>query len=1027
MQRKIAAISPLALLTLTACGGGSSGGVTASLRDFAGNAVKGPLQNAFVFLDLDGDGVYEAGSGEKGDWTDANGGYSISDVDESNIGAASVLRVFTKDVATAAGISGAGAGNTVDTLTNADVSGLQLSAPDDATMVTPMTTLVAEGNVTEAQVKAALGLPADFDVLNSNPADNLATEQIAHKVMNAITLLSSAGEGAGYTEASSFGAAVDAIASVVTSASAAGGTVNLSGAGTVGSFGLTDIIDSFETKIVGEAGGDVNKVATVQNTVVTLIEAKNGQVDELTSLDAGNISELLASDIDYAAQIESAVSSGDTDFNAIQLTSEGVAVTNLLENLAADAVVGDLSASGSATVTDIELVAGDYSSNFKVVDKAGGGWELQIADGADLAVDADTDISLEFKVTASDGTVSISQFNLTVLDVAEFDGAVVKGPLEDALVFIDLNGDGDWDEGVDSEQVRTDATGAFSVDVYIPDGVTPEIVAVSDGTARDASSGEYLTDGTTLSAPEGATVVTPMTTLVAEADLSAEDVAAALGLPDGVDPLTYNPYADTATAADALAVEKVAHQVMNTISSLKVAGEEAGLSSDAALEKSMGAFKTVIDAAKLAQEADPNADIKINLNDSTDATDYGLGALVDDFSTKLAAAEAEDFETPPADLAAARTAAQNKVDFVKTSVIEGVATVNDLVESIPEGTTLSLENTREFFSVGTKLAEEVKSAVENGNANAITVDNPTIAKAVGSNEAASKIELKIASGVTAGEAVEAIAENPTAGEVVGLLSADDTGNLTYELVGGGGASNFDILVDADGAKLVVAEGAVIDAEAATGAEISFKVKVSDSLGKSHVESFTLAVTNVEEAPSIELTAVEVSQNESLSQDLNVFDPEGKDVTLALSAANELFDIEGGALVSSRAITQDDVDAGAQTLTIVMTDSGTGTDTTHEIVVNITNVNDNPVYVTSSLADGTEGASYSQSLKATDVDGDVVSFRLIEGPDWLSISGNTLSGTVPSNDDDIAQASTLKIAAEDANGGQTVQNFSLNYR
>ena len=41
MKRKIAAISPLALLTLSACGGGSSGGgVTASLRDFAGNAVK---------------------------------------------------------------------------------------------------------------------------------------------------------------------------------------------------------------------------------------------------------------------------------------------------------------------------------------------------------------------------------------------------------------------------------------------------------------------------------------------------------------------------------------------------------------------------------------------------------------------------------------------------------------------------------------------------------------------------------------------------------------------------------------------------------------------------------------------------------------------------------------------------------------------------------------------------------------------------------------------------------------------------
>ena len=206
-------------------------------------------------------------------------------------------------------------------------------------------------------------------------------------------------------------------------------------------------------------------------------------------------------------------------------------------------------------VSSIEIVAGDHSSNFKIVEKDGGGWELQIADGADLAVDADTDISLEFKVTASDGTVSISQFTLTVLDVAEFDGSVVKGPLEDALVFIDVDADGEWDPEIDSEQVRTDATGAFEVEVYIPDGSNPEIVAVSDGTARDASSGEYLTDGTTLSAPEGATVVTPMTTLVAEAGLKAADVAAALGLPDGVDPLTYNPYADTATAADALAVK----------------------------------------------------------------------------------------------------------------------------------------------------------------------------------------------------------------------------------------------------------------------------------------------------------------------------------------------------------------------------------------------------------------------------------------------------------------------------------------
>ena len=83
MQRKLATISPLALLTLAACGGSSSGGgssVAVSLTNFAGNAVKGPLQNAFVFLDLDGDGAYETADGEKGVWTDADGGYSITSV-----------------------------------------------------------------------------------------------------------------------------------------------------------------------------------------------------------------------------------------------------------------------------------------------------------------------------------------------------------------------------------------------------------------------------------------------------------------------------------------------------------------------------------------------------------------------------------------------------------------------------------------------------------------------------------------------------------------------------------------------------------------------------------------------------------------------------------------------------------------------------------------------------------------------------------------------------------------------------------
>ena len=58
--RKIAAKHPeslLALIILSACGGGSSTEEEVVEVSYAGAVVKGPLQNATVFLDYDGDGV----------------------------------------------------------------------------------------------------------------------------------------------------------------------------------------------------------------------------------------------------------------------------------------------------------------------------------------------------------------------------------------------------------------------------------------------------------------------------------------------------------------------------------------------------------------------------------------------------------------------------------------------------------------------------------------------------------------------------------------------------------------------------------------------------------------------------------------------------------------------------------------------------------------------------------------------------------------------------------------------------------
>ena len=140
-------------------------------------------------------------------------------------------------------------------------------------------------------------------------------------------------------------------------------------------------------------------------------------------------------------------------------------------------------------------------------------------------------------------------------------GAVVKGPLSNALVGLDYDGDG----VVDSTTVRTRADGSYSLTTT---NGTYTVIAVADDATIDTSSGTVLS-GITLKAPKGASVVTPTTTLIQEAGITKEQVAEVLGLPDGLDPLSFNPYADGVNESDALAVEKASQQIMSVVNALR--------------------------------------------------------------------------------------------------------------------------------------------------------------------------------------------------------------------------------------------------------------------------------------------------------------------------------------------------------------------------------------------------------------------------------------------------------------------------
>jgi hypothetical protein len=137
----------VAAALLAACGGGGGsppGGGTPPVTASSGVAVDGYLQFATVLCDSNGNGVADAG--ERGAGTNAAGQFT-----------------FSPECTAALVVTGG---------TNAD-TGLPftgvLKAPAGATVVSPLTTLLVEG-LAAAQLAATFGLPADVDVVSTDPA-----------------------------------------------------------------------------------------------------------------------------------------------------------------------------------------------------------------------------------------------------------------------------------------------------------------------------------------------------------------------------------------------------------------------------------------------------------------------------------------------------------------------------------------------------------------------------------------------------------------------------------------------------------------------------------------------------------------------------------------------------------------------------------------------------------------------------------------------------------------------------------------
>ncbi len=174
-------------------------------------------------------------------------------------------------------------------------------------------------------------------------------------------------------------------------------------------------------------------------------------------------------------------------------------------------------------------------------------------------------------------------------------GKVVDGYISGATVFIDINRNGQPDAGEPTTQ--SDTQGNFT----LPQGVDGPVVAIG---GRDVTTGVDFTG--ILKAPAGSTVVTPLTTLVAELMQSkgvslttAQDqVLDAVGLSTlkgKVDLTKLDPVAGSASnTAGALDVQKAGVIVATMVNSLAVKFQQtAGVATDKHDEIAAGIFSEI--------------------------------------------------------------------------------------------------------------------------------------------------------------------------------------------------------------------------------------------------------------------------------------------------------------------------------------------------------------------------------------------------------------------------------------------------
>lgn len=294
---------------------------------------------------------------------------------------------------------------------------------------------------------------------------------------------------------------------------------------------------SFSYTIADGRGGTAT--GTVNLTVAPVNDAPVNTVPASLNATAGavlTVGGLAISDVDGGSGYTTTLKVGNGTLSVIGTVTGGATV--------AGAGTGTLTLTGTVDQINATLKAIGYTS------------------GTGFA--GDTTLT----ITTNDG--SLTDTDTVTLSVSRaLVGVVEDGYIAGARVFIDVNGDGKYEQG--EPTTITDSQGRFAFTSKLPGNIL-----VIGGTNTDTN----LPNNLVLSAPQGATVISPMTTLLVGlmgtglslADANAA-LASALGLPQSVDFSHFDFLAPSDNPDFSLAVQKLTVEVATI---LNLAGGAAG-------------------------------------------------------------------------------------------------------------------------------------------------------------------------------------------------------------------------------------------------------------------------------------------------------------------------------------------------------------------------------------------------------------------------------------------------------------------